>query len=89
MAKINIEVILASQAHHVPHVGLPQIDPVTRAIILNNNPEGAKLFDIKKKFLILKIYPTKDNNVIAEKVPSEIHAAGTCTYIILTEWLCL
>ena len=50
-----MDVILASHAHHVPHVGLPQIEPVTKAIILKTNPEGAKLFDIKKKFLILKI----------------------------------
>ena len=28
-------------------------------------------------------------NVIREKVPRQIQAAGTWTYIILTEWLCL
>ena len=79
-----MEVILASQAHHVPQVGFPQIEPVTRAIILNTKPDGAKLFEIKKKFLILKIYPTTDKKVIEEKTPSEIQAAGTWTYIILT-----
>ena len=52
---MSIEVILASQAHHVPHVGFPQIDPVAKAIILNTKPEGAKLFEIKKKFLILNV----------------------------------
>ena len=52
-----MEVILASQAHHVPHVGFPQIAPVTNAITLKINPEGARLLDIKKKFFILKIYP--------------------------------
>ena len=46
-----MEVILASHAHHVPHVGFPQIEPVTKAIILKTNPEGAKLFDTKKKFI--------------------------------------
>ena len=45
-----MEVILESHAHQVPHVGLPQIEPVTSAIILKTNPEGAKLFEIKKKF---------------------------------------
>jgi hypothetical protein len=45
-----MEVIRASHAHHVPHVGLPQIAPVTKAIILKTKPEGAKLFDIKKNF---------------------------------------
>ena len=80
-----MEVILESHAHQVPHVGLPQIEPVTSAITLKTNPEGAKLFEIKKKFFILKIYPDIEKIVIAEKIPSEIHAAGTCTYIILTE----
>ena len=50
-----MEVILASQAHHVPQVGLPQIDPVTKAIILKIKPDGAKLLAIKKKFFNLKI----------------------------------
>tara|TARA_B100000963_G_C22462458_1_gene596303 strand:- start:420 stop:620 length:201 start_codon:yes stop_codon:yes gene_type:complete len=66
-------------------VGFPQIEPVTSAIILKTKPDGARLFDIKKKFLIFKIYPINDKKVIKEKIPSEIHAAGTCTYIILTE----
>tara|TARA_B100001109_G_C18422155_1_gene271389 strand:+ start:271 stop:489 length:219 start_codon:yes stop_codon:yes gene_type:complete len=72
-----MEVILASQAHQVPHVGLPQIDPVTNAIKLKTNPDGAKLFDIKKKFLFLKIKPQIDRKVIDENIPSEIQAAGT------------
>jgi hypothetical protein len=61
----------------VPQVGFPQIDPVTIATILNTNPDGAKLLEIKKKFRILKIYPIIDKNVIEEKIPSEIQAAGT------------
>ena len=77
MHKTNIEVILASQAHHVPQVGFPQIDPVTSAIIIKTKPEGAKLLEIKKKFLILKIYPTIDKRVIDEKIPRVIQAAGT------------
>ena len=44
----------ASQAHQVPQVGLPQIDPVTKAIILKTKPEGAKLFEINAKFLFFK-----------------------------------
>jgi|TARA_B100000161_G_scaffold252209_1_gene211839 hypothetical protein len=72
-----MDVILASHAHQVPQVGFPQIEPVTNAIKLKINPEGAKLFEIKKKFLILKIYPKIDNKVIVEKIPSVIHAAGT------------
>ena len=76
-ANISIEVILASQAHHVPQGGFPQIDPVTKAIILKTNPEGAKLLEIKKKFLFLNTKPQIDNKVIEENIPSEIQAAGT------------
>jgi hypothetical protein len=70
-------VILASQAHQVPQVGLPQIDPVTKAIILNTKPDGAKLFAINIKDLFLKISITKDKIAITEKVPKDIHADGT------------
>ena len=84
-----MDVILASHAHHVPQVGFPHIDPVTRAIILNTNPDGAKLLVISEKSLFLKIIIPKDKTDINEKIPSEIQAAGTCTYIILTESLCL
>ena len=51
---MNIDVIRASQAHQVPHVGLPHIDPVTKAIILNTKPDGAKLFAINIDDLFLK-----------------------------------
>ena len=84
-----MDVILASHAHHVPQVGFPHIDPVTRAIILNTNPDGAKLLVISEKSLFLKIIIPKDKTDINEKIPREIQAAGTCTYIILTESLCL
>ena len=50
-----MDVILASHAHQVPHVGFPQIDPVTKAIKVKRIPEGARLFEIKIKFLFLKI----------------------------------
>ena len=36
---------------------------MTNAIILKTNPEGARLFEIKKKFLFLKINPEIDNIV--------------------------
>ena len=70
-------------------MGLPHIEPVTRAIILNSNPEGAKLFAINEKFLFLKISIPKDKTEIKENIPNEIHADGTCTYIIRTDSLCL
>ncbi len=60
-----MEVILASQAHQVPQVGFPQIAPVTNAIMLKTNPEGARLLEIKKKFLFLKINPLIDKKSYA------------------------
>ena len=58
-------------------MGFPQIEPVTNAIILNTKPDGAKLLEIKIKFLFLKIQIPKDKIDITENMPSEIQAAGT------------
>ena len=77
MANNSIDVILASQAHQVPQVGLPQIEPVTSAIMLKTNPDGAKLLVIKEKFLFLKINIPNDKIEIVENIPKEIQAAGT------------
>jgi len=72
-----MDVILASHAHQVPQVGLPQIDPVTNATMLKAKPEGAKLFDIIEKFLFLKIKLPKDKKAIIENIPKDIQAEGT------------
>ena len=72
-----MEVILASQAHHVPQVGLPQIDPVTKAMRLKTKPDGAKLFAMIAKFLFLKMKIPNDRKAMNENIPKEIHAAGT------------
>ena len=87
--KLGAELTIALQKSKITTLNAAIAIPVTSAIMLNTNPEGAKLFEIKKKFLILKIYPIVDKNVIIEKIPRHIQAAGTWTYIILTEWLCL
>jgi hypothetical protein len=50
---------------------------VTSAIILKTNPEGAKLLEIKAKFLFLKTKLPTDNKAKLENIPSVIHAAGT------------
>ncbi len=55
----------------IPHVGFPQIAPVTSAIILKTNPEGARLFAIKKKLLFLKMNPLIDKKVMLEKIPKK------------------
>ena len=72
-----MEVILASQAHQVPQVGLPQIDPVTKAITLKTKPDGAKLLAISEKFLFLKIKLPTESIAINEKIPRAIQAEGT------------
>ena len=48
--------------------------PVTNAIILNTKPDGAKLLDIKIKFLFLKMKLSIDRKAIIENIPSDIHA---------------
>jgi len=56
-------------------------------LLPNWKEEGApiKTKISKEKFLFLKIKLTKDKKAISENIPSDIHADGTCTYIILTE----
>ena len=39
--KIRVEIILASHAHHVPHVGIPHMAPETKAINVVIAPIGA------------------------------------------------
>ena len=38
------EVSRASHTHHVPHIGLPQIEPVTSASAVKTAPIGAAAF---------------------------------------------
>ena len=80
-----MEVNLASHAHQVPHVGLPQKAPVTIEIKAKIVPMGAKLFPTNGKNLILKIKLKIEHIPINPKHPSAIKDEGTCTYIILTE----
>ena len=74
---MTIDVILASHAHQVPHVGFPQIDPVTIAKQVNNKPSGAMLFVIIIKFLVLKIKLAIDNIAMHVKEAKPIQADGT------------
>ena len=67
IVRISIEVILASHAQKVPHVGCPQIAPVTIARQVNIKPIGAMLFVIKVIFLILKIKLIIDNSYTSER----------------------
>ena len=49
---INSDVNLASQTHQVPHIGFPQIDPVTKARKVKRAPVLAE--EIDKTSLELK-----------------------------------
>jgi len=80
-----MDVSLASQAHHTPHVGLPHNEPVKIEINVKIKPIGAKLFPIKGINLILNIKFKIEAMPINPKAPNAINDEGTCTYIILTE----
>ena len=77
MSKINIDVNLASQTHHTPHVGFPQREPGTIDINAKIHPIGARLFVIKEINLILKIKINIEAIPINEKQPNEIMEEGT------------
>ena len=55
--KISSEVSLASQTHHAPHIGLPQIAPEDKAIIVKAAPIGAETFATTSAILICQISP--------------------------------
>ena len=55
--KIATDVILASQTHHVPHIGLPHIEPDIRHKSVNTAPIGAMALLIIKLNGILKDSP--------------------------------
>ena len=63
--------------------------PLPDGLTIKNSPiEGLGLFTniaIKKNTLFLKRITIIDRVAIKENIPSEIHADGTWTYIILTE----
>ncbi|GBD17508.1 hypothetical protein HRbin26_02432 [bacterium HR26] len=39
--RINVVVNRASQVHHVPQIGRPQIEPVRSTIVVNTKPSSA------------------------------------------------
>ena len=59
-----MEVSLASQAHHVPHVGLPHILPVISAKKVNIAPIGASDLPAKLSKGFLSINQNTDDNAI-------------------------
>ena len=58
---INSDVNLASQTHQVPHIGFPQIDPVTKARKVKRAPVLAEEIDKTSKTFIRQINATTEH----------------------------
>ena len=75
--RINSDVNLASQTHHVPQVGLPHIDPVINVASVKLAPIGAQALEIISASVCLKTIEIKLQIAITEYTKSENHAQGT------------
>ena len=72
-----MEVSLASQTQYVPQVRFPQIDPVTRTIMLIIRPMGEIALEIVKEVGDLNTRPIILLIPIVENISKESQAAGT------------
>lgn len=66
ISRTNSEVSLASHTHHVPHVGLPQIEPVASVAKVKQAPIGAHALEIIYASVCLKIIEKKAQVTIIE-----------------------
>ena len=78
MNKINVEVILASHCHQVPHVGIPQIEPENSAKKVTIAPIGAIDLDTYAANLSFQIRKTAEVIAITTKRICAMNDAGTC-----------
>ena len=67
-----------SHAHHVPHIGWPQIAPVTSPITVNVNPTGAAAFAAKALTWCRLISQISEPTSIINHADTAIIADGTC-----------
>ena len=74
---MSSEVNLASQTHQVPHVGLPQIDPVNNVAIVKHAPMGAHALEIIYASVCLKTIANTAHKAITEYIINENQAHGT------------
>lgn len=81
-SKTNSDVKRASHTHHVPHIGLPQVAPITRAIKVKTAPTGAIDAAIQSATLSFHIKPINAAQAIPIYATIDIEAEGTCTKII-------
>ena len=80
-----MEVSLASQTQYVPQVRFPQMDPVTRTIMLIIRPIGEIALEIVNAEWDLNTRPIILLIPIVENISKDSQAAGTWINIILKE----
>ena len=64
--KTSSDVSLASQTHHVPHVGFPQIEPVIKVANVKQAPTGAHALAIMSANVCLNTIEKKLQIAIIE-----------------------
>ena len=74
---MSSEVSRASQTHHVPQVGLPQMEPVPRDSSAISAPVGAMAWASIEARRALNTKPTAAQNAIARYSTIDIQDTGT------------
>ena len=84
MKRMRNEVSRASHTHQAPHIGLPQIEPVTRPRKVKTAPSGAAASrcDVGERMPPDQRPERGDRHQRVDPIASI--AAGTCTYMIRT-----
>ncbi len=80
----STDVSRASQTHHVPHIGFPHNEPVTRHTRVKHAPTGAAATAEIWAMGCFQINPVALAITMKAYANIAIQAAGTWTYIILT-----
>ena len=75
---MSVEVRRASQTHHVPQVGLPQIEPVVKTSKTKLIPIGAAAFYNIPEIFARQIMLIKPHMAMKMNIDSPIIADGTC-----------
>jgi len=78
-SRISDDVRRASQTHQVPHMGLPQSEPVANDRNASSAPVGASAEAIMPDSRVLKAKPKPAQPAMTRYTNMESEAAGTCT----------
>ena len=76
---MSSDVRRASHAHHAPHMGLPQIEPVTNVVNVKEAPITAAAVLRRWAILIRQISPIAALKAMKTYMNIDIQADGTCT----------